>query len=280
MYKIGQLAKEAGISIRTLRYYDEQGILTPSYVSEAGYRYYNQEDIMKLHHIATLKQLGFTLEQIRGVVEAESGRTRAEQWSRAIHKQLELLREEKHRLELLERKLLTTLRTIELRDEVTAEELLLFIHSLQSRESDSAAQSVRRENRAKRFASDELPIIETLPKLDEDDPRADEWIELLRDIRSRVGEPPDSPVSRRLAERILTIGEQWFQGRDDVLKKYWDWVRPEPGEDEKVLGLDEETMAYIDRIVDEYLRREQAEPSEHSDKEKGRERIERTSDGG
>lgn len=73
MYKIGQLAKEAGISIRTLRYYDEMGILTPSFVSDAGYRYYNEDDIMKLHHITTLKQLGFTLGQIRNVLEAEAG---------------------------------------------------------------------------------------------------------------------------------------------------------------------------------------------------------------
>ncbi len=38
------------------------------------------------------------------------------------------------------------------------------------------------------------------------------------------------------------------------MEKYWEWIRPEPGGREKVLGLDEETMAYIERITDEYLR--------------------------
>lgn len=262
MYKIGQLAKEAGISIRTLRYYDELGILKPSFVSDTGYRYYNQDDIMKLHHIAMLKQLGFTLPQIRSVLEEEAGWFRAKKWTHAIRMQLEMLRKEKNRLDLLERMLLTTLRTIELRNEVRSEELLLFIHALQTNDDGTAANSIQLENRMKQFNSDELTIIERLPRFDEDDPRADEWIDLLRDIRAHVGEPPDSPVSRRLAKRVLEVGEQWFQGREDVLDKYWEWIRPEPGGSEKVLGLDEDTMAYIDRIVDEYLRQGKANESE------------------
>ncbi|MCP1311833.1 MerR family transcriptional regulator [Paenibacillus tyrfis] len=99
-----------------------------------------------------------------------------------------------------------------------------------------------------------LPIIESLQRLEENDPRADEWIRILRDIHGHLGEPPDSPTSRRLAERLLEIEGQWFGDREDVLEKYWEWIHPEPGGHEKVLGLDEETMAYIERITDEYLR--------------------------
>ncbi|PUA40178.1 transcriptional regulator [Paenibacillus elgii] len=254
VYRIGQLAKEAGISIRTLRYYDELGVLKPSFVSEAGYRYYSHEDVMKLHHIATLKQLGFKLPQIRRVLEEEAGRSRTERWTHAIRLQMETIRKEKKRLDLLERMLQTTLRTIELRNDVPTEELLLFIHALQSGQTETAAESVQRVNRMKRFAPDELPIIESLPRLEENDPRADEWISLLREIHGHLGEPPDSPASRRLAERLLEIEGQWFGDREDLLEKYWEWIRPEPGGSEKVLGLDEETMAYIERITDEYLR--------------------------
>ncbi|UYO02640.1 hypothetical protein [Paenibacillus sp. PSB04] len=60
-------------------------------------------------------------------------------------------------------------------------------------------------------------------------------------------------------------------GREDVLEKYWEWIRPEAGESEKVLGLDEDTVNYIDRIVDEYLRHEQ---EQQTDKTKGRDRNE------
>ncbi|MBE9915502.1 MerR family transcriptional regulator [Paenibacillus donghaensis] len=262
IYKIGQLADKAGISIRTLRYYDELKILKPSYVSEAGYRYYNHEDIMKLHHIAMLKQLGFTLPQIRTLFEEEAGWSRAERWTHEIRLQLNMINKEKKKLAMLERMLHTTLRTIELREDIPAEELLLFIHSLQMADGENAVNSIQRENRRQQFTSDELPIIEALPRLDSDDHRADEWIHLLRDIRDHLGEPPNSPKSRQLAKRVLELGEQWFQGREDVQEKYWDWIRPEPGGEEKVLGLDEATMAYMDRIVDEYLREDQTAPSD------------------
>jgi DNA-binding transcriptional MerR regulator len=61
MYRIGQLSKETNITIRTLRYYDELGLLKPSEITAAGYRYYSKADVMKLQHITALKQLGFTL---------------------------------------------------------------------------------------------------------------------------------------------------------------------------------------------------------------------------
>lgn len=51
MYLIGQLAKESEPTVRTLRYYDEIGLLKPSLISEGGHRYYEEHDFIKLHSI-------------------------------------------------------------------------------------------------------------------------------------------------------------------------------------------------------------------------------------
>ena len=64
MYAIGVFAKKTGVTIRTLRYYDEKNLLRPSYVSESGRRYYKDEDIPTLQKILTLKFLGLSLEEI------------------------------------------------------------------------------------------------------------------------------------------------------------------------------------------------------------------------
>ena len=48
MYAIGVFAKKTGVTIRTLRFYDEKNLLRPSYVSESGRRYYKDEDIPTL----------------------------------------------------------------------------------------------------------------------------------------------------------------------------------------------------------------------------------------
>lgn len=57
MYSIGKFAKKTGTSIRTLRYYGEKGLLQPAYVSDAGQRYYSEENIINSQKIATFKYL-------------------------------------------------------------------------------------------------------------------------------------------------------------------------------------------------------------------------------
>lgn len=63
--KIGEIAKKAGVSVRTLRYYDKEGLLSPSAESESGYRLYTDRDLVKLIQILMLKQLGFRLDEIK-----------------------------------------------------------------------------------------------------------------------------------------------------------------------------------------------------------------------
>jgi MerR family transcriptional regulator, thiopeptide resistance regulator len=63
--RVGELAKQTGISVRTLHYYEEIGLLAPSRRSEAGYRLYADADVARLQQIMSLRQLGFSLEQIR-----------------------------------------------------------------------------------------------------------------------------------------------------------------------------------------------------------------------
>lgn len=65
MYKIGEFSKLVDLPVRTLRYYDEIGILNPSYIDEfTGYRYYTEKNIIDCELIKLLKSLDFTLEEI------------------------------------------------------------------------------------------------------------------------------------------------------------------------------------------------------------------------
>ncbi|MEM7553843.1 MAG: MerR family transcriptional regulator [Cyanobacteria bacterium P01_A01_bin.84] len=63
--KVGELAKLTGISVRTLHYYDEIGLLSPSKRTDADYRLYSDTDIVRLQQIMSLRQLGFSLGEIR-----------------------------------------------------------------------------------------------------------------------------------------------------------------------------------------------------------------------
>jgi DNA-binding transcriptional MerR regulator/effector-binding domain-containing protein len=72
LLKIGDFARLGHISIKTLRYYDEIGLLTPSQVDRfTGYRSYEVEQLVRVHRIAALKGLGLSLEQIKQMLDAD-----------------------------------------------------------------------------------------------------------------------------------------------------------------------------------------------------------------
>jgi len=66
-YKTGEIAKMSGVSIRTIRYYDSKGLLTPSAYSSSGHRLYTDEDFSKLKRILALKYLGLSLEEVLNI---------------------------------------------------------------------------------------------------------------------------------------------------------------------------------------------------------------------
>jgi len=62
---VGEVAKKMNTTVRTLQYYDKEGVLSPSAESEGGRRLYTDKDIIKLHQIQSMKYLGFSLDDIK-----------------------------------------------------------------------------------------------------------------------------------------------------------------------------------------------------------------------
>lgn len=62
---VGEVAKKMGVTVRTLQYYDKEGLLSPSAESEGGRRLYTDKDLVMLHQIISLKSLGFSLDDIK-----------------------------------------------------------------------------------------------------------------------------------------------------------------------------------------------------------------------
>ena len=82
-YSVKQLSDLAGISKRTLHYYDEIGLLKPASIGANGYRYYTDDAILKLQQILFFRELDFSLEEIKGMVnKPEFDRLRALQLHR------------------------------------------------------------------------------------------------------------------------------------------------------------------------------------------------------
>ncbi|WP_439591298.1 MerR family transcriptional regulator [Microbacterium sp.] len=91
-WSIQQIAKLAGTTSRTLRHYDDIGLLPPSRVASNGYRHYDEAALLRLQRILLLRELGLGLPQISGVVDRE------EREETALEGHLAWLREEQSRL--------------------------------------------------------------------------------------------------------------------------------------------------------------------------------------
>jgi DNA-binding transcriptional MerR regulator len=69
-YKVKQLAKLRGVSVRTLHHYDEIDLLKPAEVGENGYRYYGREELLRLQQILFYRELKFSLEDMRALLSS------------------------------------------------------------------------------------------------------------------------------------------------------------------------------------------------------------------
>ncbi len=96
VYAVKQLARMAGVSVRTLHHYDHIGLLKPSSRTEAGYRLYGEKDLLRLQQILFFKELDFSLSEIKKILDRPGFNL-----TRALENHRELLHQRAERLALL-----------------------------------------------------------------------------------------------------------------------------------------------------------------------------------
>lgn len=93
-YHTNEFAKKTSVTIRTLQYYDKRGVLSPAEHTQAGYRIYTDNDLVKMQHILALKYLGFSLSQIKVLIQ-----TGPREFPAALQTQKEMLLEKRAQLD-------------------------------------------------------------------------------------------------------------------------------------------------------------------------------------
>lgn len=229
--KIGTLAKRTGVSIRTLRYYDEIGLLRPNSRSSAGYRLYGTEDVARLQQILSLRALGFSLDAIQTCL--------AEPTFSALHV-VNLHREQlQHQLEHQQR---------------LARRLDLLAHHLAHHEAvslDDLLQTIEDITMIEHYYTpDQLAQLKArADALGEAGLRQAEadWQRLFDDIRVEMdqGTDPTSPAVMALAERYQAL-IQAFTGGDPGIAASLKTMYEQEGPEKASRGMaDPALMAYM-----------------------------------
>lgn len=175
-WSIQQVARLSGVTARTLRYYDEIGLLRPARVGANGYRYYEQEQLLRLQQVLLLRELGMDLAAITAVVDGSRDQLAA---LRTHHEQLQA---ERDRLDTLVRTVAATITHLEEGMSMPAEEM--FAGFRFTRERIEELEALARE----RTGDVEQPYFDELKR------RTDNWGE----AQFREVEQQGAQTERRL----------------------------------------------------------------------------------
>lgn len=129
-YSIGEFAKLTGITERTLRHYDQIGLLKPSEYTEHGHRKYNNQSIVQLQKIAVLKFLDLSLVDI-----SEHLKQPEQDFLKTLETQANMLEEKKVQIETVLQTIDRVQRTVSESEAVDPDSLLVLIHALKNEEA-------------------------------------------------------------------------------------------------------------------------------------------------
>jgi DNA-binding transcriptional MerR regulator len=120
-WRIGELARQTGLTVRTLHHYDQLGLLSPLSRTEGGHRCYTSGDVRRLHRIVALRSLGISLEEIGTLLDGEPDPTGL------LRRQLDVVEERIRKASDLRARLLDVLNNLGRNAEPSARQLLQLI---------------------------------------------------------------------------------------------------------------------------------------------------------
>ena len=126
-YSSGEFAKMARITKKTIRYYHEHNILEPSFITEKGARFYTDEDFARLQQILLLKNLGFSLDEIREMTIHNSDKKFL---SNSLHMQLKLIQDQMDQLQVIASTIQDVVGAVDQDQEIDWSQMLNLIHMM------------------------------------------------------------------------------------------------------------------------------------------------------
>jgi DNA-binding transcriptional MerR regulator len=228
--RVGELARQAGISVRALRHYHEIGLLVPSLRTPSGHRLYTRRNVIRLQQIMSLRKLGFSLEEIGQCLKGRRFSPRRVIGLHIAHlrKQMERQRRLCARLEALEKRFRSS-------KEIPVGEFIEIIKEMAMIERYFSQDQLRQlEERRRTIPAERIRAVEQ------------EWPELIEQVRAEMakGTDPTSKPVRALAERWMSLVAEFSGGDAGIEKSLGTMYRKEPGTAARY-GLDREIFEYI-----------------------------------
>ena len=228
VWKIGELARRTGLTVRTLHHYDEIGLLSPAERSDGGHRVYDEAAVQRLYRIVSLRSLGFPLDAIADALDPERFDPRA-----AVEDHLRRLEAQIAQ----EQRLVEQLRT--LRDRLDADDFLTAIEELTMRNRYYTPEQLDQlEQRRQALGEDAIKDVER------------EWAEIFATLRAEMdkGTDPADPRLQAIGERSRELLKM-FTGGDPGIEASLKTMYETEGPEKASRGMaDPEVFAYLAKV--------------------------------
>jgi len=206
LYLVREFADMAGVTVRTLQYYDRIGVLQPADKTDAQHRLYERKDLLKLQQIMTLKQLGFTLKEIKEMIHRPDYDLRAglEAQKKAVDAQIEQLQHVSVAMD-------NALQALNSTNNWDWETVQFIIQGVTDK---------RYLDWVRKFYSDDQ--LATLAQQSQDIPIEDiqgafkKWQAIAEGIRQNQHLSPDHPTLQAFAQQSQDLIESFTQGNPDI----------------------------------------------------------------
>lgn len=231
-WKVGELAKQTGLTVRMLHHYDKIGLFSPTQSSEKGHRIYTETDIAKLQQIMSLKQLGFALDEIKDMMEHPNLNP-----VKIIKVQLESIKEHIRIQEQLCSRLERIYELLNSQQKVKAEQFINLIEVINMSKDNYFTQ----EQQEKMFKQLGLEKRKQYVK---------EWLEVTAKIRGEYekGIPPENLDVTQLAKQWNEFLNKLTFKDPEITKAAERYYIENPEIHEKI-GLDEQLSDYIKKAM-------------------------------
>lgn len=233
--RIGQLAEQTGLSIRTLRYYDEINLLKPSERTESGHRLYGKPDIVRLGQIVSLRALGFALEEIRACLDDPDFTPRS-----VIRMHRERLQKQLKEIEGLNERLARLEGFLDRAEEVSAEEFIQTIEGITMIEKYYTQEQLEElAQRREQIGEEQLGNYEQ------------EWADLIARARAEMqkGSAPDSEAVQLIARRWNELIQAFTGGNPGIESSLNEMYRNEKPETASRGMVDMEVMQFMGKAM-------------------------------
>ncbi len=229
--KVGDLAKQTGVSVRTLHYYDEIGLLSPSHRTEAGYRLYGERDIIRLQQIVSLRQIGFSLEEIREGLEQRSF-----SFDRVIQLHTDRLREQIELSQKLLNRLEAIAQAVSSMQTVSVEAIIQTIEAMSMLENYyTPEQLATLKQRQELLGEEQISQVQA------------DWQDLFEQVQVEMakGTEPTSEPAQALARRSIELIQAFTGGDPGIEQSLNQMYRQEQPEVVSRGAMDAAVMQYL-----------------------------------